>query len=350
MLLQGHERVPLTELKGHTLLVAPLDWGLGHASRCIELIHFLKRQNAVILGITPSTAAILKNAFPDLKTVAIPALGFFINPHLKFGFSAWMQLPKFIKILFSELIWVRRFKARCPELSCIISDNRYGIRHSKVLSIMITHQVNMQGRGLIQVINAVHKIGCKPFNQVWIPDYKSPKQALAGLLSRADNFHHSQFYIGPLSQLNLECAGTIEKHDIVILLSGPEPLRSRWANSLVARLTSMYSSLRLALVSPVPLYITRSHPSFIIRHYILPQPQVLTNLILNSKCVITRAGYSTLMDLNRLNKPKALLIPTPQQQEQEYLAHYWQQQGWANSISESAWNIKSAKELKALIY
>jgi hypothetical protein len=56
------------------------------------------------------------------------------------------------------------------------------------------------------------------------------------------------------------------------------------------------------------------------------------------------------MDLNRLNKPKALLIPTPQQQEQEYLAHYWQQQGWANSISESAWNIKSAKELKALIY
>ena len=112
----------------------------------------------------------------------------------------------------------------------------------------------------------------------------------------------------------------------------------------------MYSSLRLALISPVPLYITRSHPSFIIRHYILPQPQVLTNLILNSKCVITRAGYSTLMDLNRLNKPKALLIPTPQQQEQEYLAHYWQQQGWANSISESAWNIKSAKELKALIY
>jgi len=72
MLLQGHERVPLTELKGHTLLVAPLDWGLGHASRCIELIHFLKRQNAVILGITPSTEAILKNAFPDLKTVAIP--------------------------------------------------------------------------------------------------------------------------------------------------------------------------------------------------------------------------------------------------------------------------------------
>jgi hypothetical protein len=350
MLSHGHEGVSITELKGHTLLVAPLDWGLGHASRCIELIHFLKRQNVVILGITPSTAALLNNIFPDLKSVEIPALGFFINPHLKFGFSAWIQLPKFIKILFSELIWVRRFKARCPELSCIISDNRYGIRHSKVLSIMITHQLNMQGRGLIQAVNFIHKIGCKPFNQVWIPDYESPKQALAGLLSRADDFHRTQFYIGPLSQLNLECAGTFEKHDIVILLSGPEPLRSRWANSLVARLISIYSSLQLALISPVPLYITCPHPAFTIRQYILPKPQVLTNLILNSKCVITRAGYSTLMDLNRLNKPKALLIPTPQQREQEYLAHYWQQQGWANHITESEWNTKPAQELKALIF
>lgn len=350
MLAQEHERHPVTSIKGQKVLIAPLDWGLGHASRCIELIQILKRQNNVIIGITPSTAPLLCNVFPELKTVDIPALSFFIKPKYKFGLSALLQLPKFIKTRYSELIWTQQYKAQNPDLSCIISDNRYGMRHPKVLSICVTHQVYMQGIGFIRSINWVHKIWCKPFNQVWIPDYNQPHQALAGLLSRAQNFHQHQFYIGPLSQLYHDDFTSTEKYDIVILLSGPEPLRSNWANSVIKKIQTLNANLSIALISPVSLSFNNSQSATLLQCFVLPHAKRIAQLILNSNCVIARSGYSTLMDLDRLNKPRALLIPTPQQAEQKYLAQYWKTQGWAQYITESKWSSISNTELRKLLF
>jgi UDP-N-acetylglucosamine:LPS N-acetylglucosamine transferase len=63
----------------------------------------------------------------------------------------------------------------------------------------------------------------------------------------------------------------------------------------------------------------------------------MKEMIESSDCVITRSGYTTIMELVSLNC-SALIIPTPGQTEQEYLAEYLSEKGWFYTIKQQQIN------------
>ncbi|HXB33719.1 MAG TPA: hypothetical protein VNV35_09865, partial [Puia sp.] len=124
------------------VLVAPLAWGLGHATRCIPIIKELINQGCtVIIAAGGTQKEILQEEFPDLSFVELP--GF----RLKYGKNRAFTLLKIIfaipKILIGikrENEWLRRFAAR-EGLDLVISDNRYGLHGAGVYSVFMTHQL-----------------------------------------------------------------------------------------------------------------------------------------------------------------------------------------------------------------
>ena len=56
------------------ILVAPLNWGLGHATRCIPIIRALKAHNfEPVIASDGAALQLLKKEFPDLEHVELPS-------------------------------------------------------------------------------------------------------------------------------------------------------------------------------------------------------------------------------------------------------------------------------------
>ncbi len=335
----------INHFKNETILIAPLDWGLGHATRCLELVHRLIPHNTVILGITPTTEPILSAAFPHLRRVKLPSLSFYISARSVFWKSAIRQLFKICITRFREKQWLHTFIKSEPALSVVISDNRYGLYHPALKTVLLTHQLNMQIPAILFLAKWVHKFWSKRFQYLWVPDYADSQKALGGALSHAPAFHPKMCFVGPLSQLKARGLSKTILWDVAVLLSGPEPKRSDWALSLIQGLTTE-KTLHTVLLSPTQLPVpTRNVPSNI-QILVLPDSKLIAECLSQSKLIIARSGYSTLMDLDRLNKPTCLLVPTPGQWEQEYLASYWAKRGWAKTTTEKNWQKNAGKILK----
>jgi len=55
-----------------TILIAPLDWGLGHATRCIPVIRTLINMgNTVIIATSGKQKSLLQTEFPELKIIEL---------------------------------------------------------------------------------------------------------------------------------------------------------------------------------------------------------------------------------------------------------------------------------------
>jgi len=224
----------------------------------------------------------------------------------------------------------------------IVSDNRLGFHHPRAHNIYITHQLHLQtglGKLLNRLASFFHQSYIKKFNELWIPDLEG-SQNLAGKLAHPKISFLPTKYLGLISRLH-PAKATPYKYDLLFLLSGPEPQRTIFENIILQQIQPKHGRILLIrgthdsnIMSDIKSTVTIVH---------LANSQELNQYMLQSKYVICRSGYTSLMDLLRLHK-KALLVPTPGQGEQEYLAAHAEQQSFFPSLSQNEFDIDQAIE------
>ncbi|MCB0600048.1 MAG: hypothetical protein KDC28_02430 [Saprospiraceae bacterium] len=304
------------------ILVAPLNWGLGHATRCMPIIRtLLERGYDVTIASDGLALELLKREFPHLEKWELPGYG--VHYRKPVLISLVKQIPGIQKIIRQEHQLLLE-KARQTPFRAIISDNRYGMWHPDIPSILMTHQVQLPiGRWTTKLINPWLRTYLKPYREIWVPDF-APPHHLTGYMTESGDPRIQR--IGPLSRFKPD---TVHQDiDLLVLLSGPEPARTRWENHFlqeVVRLPYEKMVLLRGLPGANPDAIPSTNKLTIHPH--LPA-DALNNLMARSKAIICRAGYSTIMDLMVLGKT-AIMVPTPGQPEQEYVAHRLHQKNLA---------------------
>jgi hypothetical protein len=265
--------------------------------------------------------ALLQQEFPELPVVALPAYAPRYSRKGSLFTALFFQLPKFLWVIHREHRSVARL-IQDHGIDFVFSDNRYGCWSRHVPSVFITHQLAIVlpkplrwAEGLVRYLN--HR-QIRKFTHCWVPDY--PDQSLSGKLSDARGLRVN--FIGPLTRFERPSTLTGESLDVLAMVSGPEPQRSLFLARILAVLRETGCHFRILAGQPEE---SASTPVEVLPH--LPT-NALQELILSSRLVICRSGYSSLMDLSELGKAM-LLVPTPGQTEQLYLAAWWEANGWA---------------------
>lgn len=316
------------------VLVAPLNWGLGHASRCIPIIEALSK-----FGFSPLLAGdgdsleLLKKEFPKLPYYELPSTKVTYplkRSHLKIKLLA--QAPKFVRAMGLEKEKVKEIHQN-ENLCGIISDNRFGVRSNEIPSVYISHQLKVLSGSTSVFSTSLHQKLIKKFDQCWVPDYESDR--LAGDLSGINKDAESIKYIGPLSRFK---RNPLKKQwDIVAVLSGPEPQRSLLEDKLKLQLASFAGRSLIVQGLLSEQQIVHKYGNTTLVNFMLSNE--LRDSIESGRMIISRSGYSSIMDLEALES-KAFFIPTPGQFEQEYLAKYLENQKRVNFSSQSDFDLE----------
>jgi uncharacterized protein (TIGR00661 family) len=324
------------------ILVAPLDWGLGHASRCIPIIReLLALGSEVWLAGEGVQEVFLKNEFPDLPF--LPLKGYRVR-YAGSGFPLTgvilYQIPKILRAIKYENSWLKKMMKEYA-FDAVISDNRYGLYHPAIPCIYITHQLAIKsslGKWTEKILQKRNYRYISRFTQCWIPDTGGDNN-LAGELSHPGKKPPIPFhYIGPLSRFELKNVQEKPGH-LLAILSGPEPQRSFLENKIIDEITKYRGSATIVRGLPGSVSVIPSTPT--IRFYNHLQTDELNREIQEAEYVISRSGYSTIMDLVKLQK-KSILVPTPGQTEQEYLAGYLLQQHIAFCTTQKGFSVESS--------
>lgn len=310
--------------KKPVVLLSPLDWGLGHTTRCIPIIHELIRLGCeVIIACNSTQKLLLQQEFPQLSYEHLQGYD------LRYGKTRWgtpgrilLQLPKILIKINNENKWLNIFLKKQP-VDIIISDNRFGFYSRSVHSVFITHQLYIKtamGKITDRFVQWLNYRRIARFATCWVPDFKGAN-ALAGELSNPAKLPLVPVqYIGGLSRLQT-CANfsNMEPHDLLIILSGPEPQRTIFENKLLTELQEFAG--RAVLVRGLPQSEATIERKGAVTIYNHAPSSVINKLICSAQYIISRGGYTTIMDIMKLGK-KSIVVPTPGQAEQEYLALY----------------------------
>lgn len=297
------------------ILIAPLDWGLGHATRCIPIIReLLAMGHYVHIAGNGHSLELLKKEFDDLAFSDLPGYNPVYPGSGSMIFKMCLQLPGFVRTIVREHKMINEYVRRYS-IDLVISDNRYGCWSRNATSVFITHQSNIlmpkRFGWLSSLVRHASGYLIRKFDICWIPDFPA-EQTLAGELTSFDKtaFHHKVEFLGSLSRFHWRQTEHID-YDILAICSGPEPQRTIFENILIEQLGR--SGMKYLLVRGVPG--ESSSPDKV---DFMTSAQ-LEDAIGRSAIIISRSGYSTVMDMQALGR-KAVFIPTPGQTEQEYLA------------------------------
>jgi len=308
------------------ILIAPLNWGLGHASRCVPLVQrLLDEGHEVVLGGDGDSLTLLRKHFPKLRYVYLAPLSLRYGKGRRQVWAVLKALPKLISWSIQDHTLLKAVLREEP-FDQVISDNRFGLYNQQVESVYITHQLHiMLPRGwkwAEKTASRLHARVCAQFNKVWVPDYEDVEKSLAGELSHTGA---SVEYIGPLSRFQGTLSHNREittMYDVVAVLSGLEPHRSMLEQDIIARYHDKRENILIVqgLMNRPNTRIKRGNITMV--PYMADDE--LAVALQNAQHVIARSGYSTIMDFARLGiLDKSELIPTPGQPEQEYLAAFW---------------------------
>jgi predicted glycosyltransferase len=314
------------------IVIAPLDWGLGHATRCIPIVKALTAQNiAVIVAGTAETHALFTAELIDFEPLLLPGYQILYK---KKWFShrlyLLMQIPKLKKIIQQEHNIIEDYCTN-NNIDTVISDNRYGAYYKKGYNIFITHQLEIQtglGAFFNRLIQKMHYNKLSPFAEIWVPDFKDAWVNLSGKLSHTVLPNTTVRYIGPLSRFSLQ-QKIAKKFACCFIISGPEPYKLQFIKEALALAVKTKQPIAIITGNVLKnnLYEAAQHVT-IYNHLSTIELRVLIQV---SEFVVCRSGYSSIMDLAAL-QAKAVLIPTPSQTEQQYLAAHVKQHCWAVCI------------------
>ncbi len=317
-----------------TILVAVLNWGIGHATRCIPIIKQLQEQSfKPIIASDGDALLLLQKVFPNLPSHELPSYDVVYAKNKKlFKVKLLFQVPKFYKTYRKECRIIQEI-VKSEGIDAIISDNRFGVYHKSIPSIYITHQLRVKSGVTTSLTTRIHQGIISNFDECWIPDVKETPN-LSGDLSHNIKLKTPIKYIDLLSQFQKQKLP--KKYDILVLLSGPEPQRSILEKKVLKELRN--STKKICFVRGVieDKVIRKQKGSYTLYNYLLGTD--LQKVINASELVIARSGYSTIMDVAVLQK-KAFFIPTPGQEEQMYLAKHIEQQGIAPCAQQKDFTI-----------
>lgn len=333
------------------ILVAPLDWGLGHATRCIPIIKELLIQNCeVILAAEGACAELLQAEFPELPVLNLAGYNVRYSQSGKsLSIVIIRQFAKFRRRITQENLWLKKTVEEY-NIDAVISDNRFGLYQNKIPCAFITHQLSIKsplGKWSEKILMRWNYKYINRFSECWVPDYADRSNNLAGELSHPDKKPKIPLkYTGPVSRF--KDLGLGKKDQLLILLSGPEPQRSIFENKLVDELAHYNGAA--TVVRGLPAATTIIPSSNQIRFYNHLPAAELNRKMQEASLVICRSGYSTVMDLEQLKK-KSVLIPTPGQTEQEYLARYLEEKQIACTLSQTDFSLmKAIKKSSEFLY
>jgi UDP:flavonoid glycosyltransferase YjiC (YdhE family) len=315
---------------GH-VLVSPLNWGLGHATRDIPVIRsLLAHGHEVTIAACGNALEVLRQEFPACTCREFPDYSVPFSADRFFLAQFFLSFPYLLKGIADEHRNLAVLLAE-DEFDLVISDNRIGMYSDTVPSIFITHQLHyhlplpawpceLAGVYLNGLLHA-------KYDRVIVPDNPPGPEALAGKLSRAetDATRSRAYYAGILTSTRRR--DVTADLDYLAIISGPEPQRTELEKILLPAVGNLEGSVTVLLGSPKRGGddVGIAENCTVIPYASTEEKEILMN---RAKCVICRSGYTTMMELAELGKKRGLFIPTPGQPEQEYLARYYEKNGW----------------------
>lgn len=315
-----------------------LDWGLGHATRSIPIVHaYLQQGCQVLLGGAGRAGELLQLEFPQLQYVDLPAYrpsypedGNMVMAMANQSFH-FMQVIKDERRLLDRLITEHK-------IDLVVSDNRFGLSSTRVPCYMVCHQIFLMMPGWMSwmepLVNVMNRNYLDDYTAVWVPDHAGEPN-LSGRLSRLYDLPKTFRFMGPVSRFKKSEVAPQTGH-VLILLSGPEPQRSL----LEAKLLKQCEGLpyQFTLVQGITEMQQSSQPLPNLQQVSYLTANALQTALDEAEMVICRSGYTSLMDLVTVQR-KALLIPTPGQTEQEYLAKHLASSGWFQCVEQDELNL-----------
>lgn len=307
------------------VLVCPLNWGLGHATRCVPIIRRLLTEGHDVVIVTDGLPkAFLQLEFPTLRFIELPSYSVYYASGKSQVGAMIFNLPSIITGIIREHSWLRNLVLK-EHFDQVISDNRFGMWNRRVYSIYMTHQLMIKMPENLKFLepfaHRIHKAFINRYNECWIPD-EADNGTLSGDLSHYYPLPKHARFIGPLSRfLGMENISPTTTYDVVIILSGLEPQRTILEDQLLLRYRNKTEKVLIVRGQPQNEKYIRINGSITLVPHLLDNE--LAAVLIGAKKIICRSGYSSIMDLHALNcLSKAELIPTPGQTEQEYLARY----------------------------
>jgi hypothetical protein len=325
------------------ILICPLDWGLGHASRDIPIIkEYLKRGHNVIVAGGKNPLEFLRKEMPHLDFVPFDSIRITYPEKGSMAFHFFKMFPKLISSIRKEHRQLKEI-IRQKNIDVVISDNRFGLWSKTTYSIFITHQVMIKMPDKLKffeyVAYRINRFFIYKYNRCWIPDNQSTPY-MAGDLSHKYSLNGKTAFVGLLSRFSehndREKGDWNEPFEVMAIVSGPEPQRTNFEQILLKQMQRL--SCKCLLVRGVPAEDpVREEINNVVLYSHLDTSQ-MQQAILNSTNLICRAGYSTIMDLIAL-KRTAILVPTPGQTEQEYLAEYYALRKMFVEVKQDGFNL-----------
>lgn len=304
------------------ILVAPLNWGLGHATRCVPLIQdYIAKGDEVVVVADGYPLEFLKQQFPALRFIEFPSYSVYYSAGKSQVGAMLFNLPNIITGIIREHFWLNDL-LRSEHFDQIISDNRFGMWSQRVHSVYITHQLMVKMpenlKFLEPLVHQLHKAVIRQYDECWIPD-RAENGGLSGDLAHKYPLPRHAKFIGTLSRFQgMENSASNSDYELVAVISGVEPQRTIFEDTLIHRYKNR--SEKILIVQGLPQAEKKSKQIggiILVSH--LPDDE-LAAVLLGAKKIICRSGYSSIMDLDALNcLRKTEFVPTPGQTEQEYL-------------------------------
>ena len=316
------------------ILVAPLDWGIGHATRCIPIINALQMHEfEVVIAADGRPLHLLKNEFPNLESIRFSGYHIKYSSYLPMSLSMLLQTPKILINIKREHKLLAQIIGDF-KIDGVISDNRFGLYTNKVPAVFISHQLHIQSPYFSKNIRDFNYQYINKYDACWIMDDEI--ENLAGELSKPNRLPKNALFIG--AQSRFEKSEKEKKYNFLAIVSGPEPQRTILERGLIKALKNRNEKSLIVLGKP-ELNSSEQLGNLTVKSHL--KGKDLNDAILQAELIICRPGYSTIMDLAKLEK-KAIFIPTPGQTEQEYLAKQFMQKGICFAQKQNEFDFEKA--------
>ena len=338
--------------KKYNILVCPLEWGLGHTGRMIPLVKRLQeRQNNIFIGAGKEHQSLFRNELQGLTYIDFqgfkPGYSRFLPQYL----ALLLKTPLLFYHMLTEHIRLKHI-IHDNEIDIVISDNRFGLWNKKIKSVYVTHLAVIPLPEKLKCLEWIgvrfHRFFISKYSFCFIPDLPGELN-VSGRLTHEVRLTENIRFIGILSRFENKLSSRENKAGFkhnTLILSGPEPQRGIFRQKIVEILR--HSGIPIVILEGKPGNSTEVTTSGnIISYNHLPSNE-MQNIISESESIITRSGYTSIMELISLNC-SALIVPTPGQTEQEYLAGYLSAKGWFATVSQKKLKVGlTLPEKKAL--
>ncbi|MDD2984183.1 MAG: glycosyltransferase [Crocinitomicaceae bacterium] len=310
----------LAEVQGQKILFSALNWGMGHVSRSIGLIReLIAQKNQVIVACDESQRPVFESYFPELQFVNHRAYPFNFSGRGSFASDLFDNRKQLLARFVEEQIEVESYISSF-QIDLVISDHRYGFFSKTKPSIFVTHQINLPLKWFQFLAQSYHHGLLRNFSQIWCMDDEN--QSLAGKLSQ-NTIKKPVEYIGWFSRFEeqeIQQEISLESKKILAVGSGPNPYAQQFLEEIIEFAREYDGKVKCIIPMEEEVKSIPENLEIIVS----ANWKEMESYFNQCDVLISRAGYSTLMDLKKLHKI-AILVPTKGQLEQVYLREFHQE-------------------------